>query len=56
MTKAANSEAFKAFAEKKGFTVDPMSSADFQTLLEAEDSKVKGIMESAGLYQSKKDN
>ena len=56
MAKAAKSEAFMALATKKGFTVDPIASAEFETLLQAEDAKIKGIMESAGLYQSKKKN
>jgi tripartite-type tricarboxylate transporter receptor subunit TctC len=56
MTKAAKSEAFMALAEKNGFTVDPMTSADFDKMIVAEDAKVKGIMESAGLYQSKSKN
>jgi len=54
MTKAAKSKDFMALAATKGFTVDPMGSADFEALLKTEDVKVKGIMESAGLYQSKK--
>ncbi|MFV2091978.1 MAG: tripartite tricarboxylate transporter substrate binding protein [Hyphomicrobiales bacterium] len=53
MAKAANSKSFMALAAKKGFTVDPMGVADFEKLLQAEDAKVKGIMESAGLYRSK---
>lgn len=53
MAKAAKSDAFMALAKKKGFTVDPMMSADFSTLLAVEDKRVKGIMKSAGLYQSK---
>ena len=53
MTKAANSKAFTDLAKKKGFTVQPLAVADFEVLLKAEDAKVKGIMESAGLYQSK---
>ena len=56
MAKAAKSEAFMALAKKKGFTVDPLGYADFENLLQAEDAKVKGIMEGAGLYQSKKTN
>lgn len=56
MAKAAKSEAFMALAAKKGFTVDPIGSADFESLLHVEDAKVKGIMDGAGLYQSKKSN
>lgn len=53
MAKAAKSKAFMALAKKKGFTVDPIMSAEFSKLLAAEDKRVKGIMKSAGLYQSK---
>lgn len=53
MAKAAKSQAFMDLAKKKGFTVEPMSYAAFSELLAKEDAKVKGIMESAGLYQSK---
>ena len=53
MAKAAKSDAFMALAKQKGFTVDPMMSTDFSKLLAAEDKRVKGIMKSAGLYQSK---
>ena len=54
MTKAAHSKAFTDLAKKKGFTVDPLPVAKFEMLLQAEDAKVKAIMEGAGLYQSKK--
>ncbi len=54
MSKAAMSDAFMALAKKKGFTVEPMGFKDFEMLLASEDAKVKGIMEGAGLYQSKK--
>lgn len=54
MAKAAKSKAFMALAKKKGFTVDPMMSAAFSKLLAAEDKRVKDIMKSAGLYQSKR--
>ena len=54
MVKAAKSKAFMALAKQKGFTVDPMMSADFSKLLTAEDKRVKDIMKSAGLYQSKR--
>jgi len=53
MAKAAKSKAFMALAKQKGFTVDPMMSAEFSQLLATEDERVKGIMKSAGLYQSK---
>jgi len=56
MSKAAKSEAFMALAKKKGFTVDPIGFAKFEELLKTEDAKVKGIMQSAGLYGSKKKN
>lgn len=54
MAKAAKSEAFMGLAKKKGFTVDPLPVAAFEKLLAAEDAKIKGIMQGAGLYQSKK--
>ncbi len=41
-------------AAKKGFTVDPLAAAAFESLLAKEDAKVKGIMKAAGLYQSKR--
>ena len=53
MMKAAKSDAFMSLAKKKGFTVEPLSSMAFEKLLQIEDAKVKGIMEGAGLYQSK---
>ncbi|MGI9424498.1 MAG: Bug family tripartite tricarboxylate transporter substrate binding protein [Hyphomicrobiaceae bacterium] len=53
MAKAAKSDAFTKLAKQKGFTVDPMMSADFSKLLAVEDKRVKSIMNSAGLYQSK---
>ncbi|MCG8597154.1 MAG: tripartite tricarboxylate transporter substrate binding protein [Kiloniellales bacterium] len=56
MTVAAKSEAFQELAGKSGFTVDPLPVGDFERLLEVEDAKVKRIMQSAGLYQSKAAN
>lgn len=53
MTKAARSAAFMKLAAQKGFTVDPMSVREFEALLKVEDAKVKSIMRSAGLFQSK---
>ncbi len=53
MAKAAKSEAFMALAKKKGFTIDPIMSAEFSKLLASEDKRVKSIMKSADLYQSK---
>lgn len=53
MAKAAKSEVFMALAKKKGFTIDPMSAADFEAFLKTEDAKVIAIMKGAGLYQSK---
>ncbi len=53
MSKAANSEAFMDLAKKKGFTVDPIGPEDFGQLLSGEDEKIRAIMQSAGLYQSK---
>jgi hypothetical protein len=43
-------------AAKKGFTVAPLGHADFEKLLAAENELVKGIMQQAGLYKSKKAN
>ena len=54
MTKEAKSKAFMELAKQKGFTVDPMGVDDFEKLLQMEDAKIKGIMKSAELYQSKK--
>ncbi len=54
MSKAARSKAFMGLAAKKGFTVDPLAAAAFESLLAKEDAKVKGIMKDAGLYQSKR--
>ena len=54
MTKAAHSQAFMDFAAKNGFTVETLSVDDFEKVLQAEDAKVKDIMKTAGLYQSKK--
>ena len=53
MTAAAKSKAFQDLAGKSGFTIDPLPVADFERLLNVEDAKVKRIMQSAGLYQSK---
>lgn len=54
MIKAAKSKAFMSLARKKGFTVEPLAVAAFESLLAMEDAKVKGIMKGAGLYRSKK--
>lgn len=56
MIKAAKSDAFMGLAKQKGFTVDPMPSAEFDKLLQEEDQKVVAIMKGAGLYQSKTSN
>jgi len=53
MVKAAKSKAFMGLSDKKGFTVEPLGTADFEALLVKENAKVQAIMESAGLYQSK---
>lgn len=53
MAKAAKSAAFSKLAAQKGFTVAPLSVSAFEMLLAKEDAKVKGIMQGAGLYQSK---
>jgi putative tricarboxylic transport membrane protein len=54
MAKAAKSEAFMKLAKQKGFTVDPLPVDKFEALLSKEDAKIKGIMKSVGLFQSKK--
>ncbi len=56
MIAAAKSDAFMALAATKGFTVAPLGHAEFETLLAAENQLVKGIMQQAGLYKSKKAN
>ena len=53
MAEAATSPAFMKLADDVGFTVAPMPVEAFEALLEAEDAKVKAIMQDAGLYQSK---
>ena len=54
MSKAAKSDSFMKLSSQKGFTVDPLPVAAFESLLAKEDAKVKGIMKGAGLYQSKR--
>ena len=49
MTKAANSEAFRDLATKKGFTVAPLGNEAFSKLLAEENAKVRAIFASAGL-------
>ena len=56
MIAAAKSDAFMTLAAKSGFTVAPMGHAEFEKLLASEDELVKGIMQQAGLYKSKKAN
>lgn len=56
MMKAAKSDAFMSLAAKKGFTVAPMGHAEFEKVLASENELVKGIMQQAGLYKSKKAN
>ncbi len=53
MAKAAKSAAFSKLAAQKGFTIAPLSPAAFEAMLAKEDAKIKGIMQAAGLYQSK---
>jgi tripartite-type tricarboxylate transporter receptor subunit TctC len=53
MVEAAESSAFMALAEKKGFTVAPTGPVEFATFLASEDAKVKSIFKAAGLYKSK---
>lgn len=54
MTKAAKSQAFMDLAKQKGFTVAPMDSAVFGRYLKSNNETVRAIMQSAGLYRSKK--
>jgi len=54
MSAAANSDAFKGLAKKKGFTIAPTDAAAFGDMLMTQDAVVKDIMKGAGLYQSKK--
>ena len=53
MRQAAESDAFMALAEKKGFTVSPSGPEEFSSYLSQEDAKVKEILKGAGLYKSK---
>ncbi len=53
MVKAANSAAFKKLAKKKGFTIATMGPKAFSKFLGTENTKIKGVLKSAGLYQSK---
>ena len=53
MRQAAQSDAFMALAEKKGFTVSPLGPEEFSSYLSQEDAKVKEILKGAGLYKSK---
>ena len=52
MTKAANSEAFRDLATKKGFTVAPLGNEAFSKLLAEENAKVRAIFASAGLLKT----
>ncbi|MEE9240178.1 MAG: tripartite tricarboxylate transporter substrate binding protein [bacterium] len=54
MMRAARSKAFTDFAKKKGFTVAPLDSSGFGAYLAAQNKIVKGIMQNAGIYQSKR--
>jgi tripartite-type tricarboxylate transporter receptor subunit TctC len=54
MMKAARSPAFMKLAKQKGFTVQPMDSAQFDGYLAVMNKKVQAIMKNAGLYQSKR--
>ncbi len=53
MRQAAQSDAFMALAETKGFTVSPSGPEEFSSYLSQEDAKVKEILKGAGLYKSK---
>lgn len=53
MKQAANSEAFKKLAAEKGFTVAPMDHKEFSAYLAQENQKIKGVLQSAGLYKAK---
>ncbi len=54
MMRAARSKAFTDFAKKKGFTVAPLDSSGFGAYLAAQNKIVKGIIQNAGIYQSKR--
>lgn len=54
MAAAAKSDAFMGLANKKGFTVAPLDAAAFGKMLKAQDTAVRGIMQGANLYKSKK--
>ena len=54
MVQAGKSEAFMAFAADKGFTVEPITGADFAAMLAAQDTKVKAILDAAGLLEAPK--
>lgn len=49
MVQAGASEAFTELAADVGFTVTPLTVEDFETLLAAEDARVKSIVREAGL-------
>ncbi len=53
MIKAANSDSFKARAQKIGFTLATMGPKEFDEKLAKKDADIKDIMKAAGLYQSK---
>lgn len=52
METAAHSDAFKALAEKSGFTIETLKLAEFDAMMAKEDANVVAIMKSAGLYLS----
>ncbi len=54
MIQAANSDSFKARAQKLGFNLAPLGSAAFEEKLKANNEQVVAVMKQAGLYQSKK--
>lgn len=53
MIQAAQSAPFQDLAKKNGFTIKPLTGADFDARLKKDGDVVISIMKSAGIYQSK---
>lgn len=56
MIQAANSKAFKNFAQQKGFTISLLSPTEFEAYLSRQNEIVKETMKKIGIYQSKRNN
>ena len=54
MMRAARSEAFTAFAKKKGFTIAPLGPVEMTAYLTKQNKLVEASMKKLGLYQSKR--